>query len=431
VLLPPWRRSVNDVKVVPYSWVVFAVITASRTIGTGLAFMCVPPFMTTISEEMHLSSEQVGAVWGMVTLGTLFFVLLGGLISDRIGVRWAGTLGLFVMLIGGTMRGTAESYQELLVAMLVFGIGFGIVTPNPARSLAQWFPPNRLGMVNGIGIAGTAIGSALAMGISYSHISPWVGGWRNVMFLMAGLIFLSAAAWALLVKERLPGGRGGLSLGMVFKGLVWVGRMKSVWLMSLVLMLVMGAHMAWSGHMPGFFENKHGLTKAAAGAMASIPFFSGIVFTVFAPTVSDRIGRRKPLLLVACLMGVVLNLIQGSFVGLPLVIILVLIAFTVSTVLPLLLAIPFELKELPQAAAGAALGIMFTVGNLGGFVLPILAGKLIDMLAPTYFPFLAMMGACSAVSLLLISLFPETGPRAQGAVVGSDNVREKFAESPQ
>ena len=133
------------------------------------------------------------------------------------------------------------------------------------------------------------------------------------MFLMAGLIFLSAAAWALLVKERLPGDRGNLSLGMVFKGLLWVGRMKSVWLMSLVWMLVMGAHMAWSGHMPGFFENKHGMTKAAAGAMASIPFFSGIVFTVFAPTVSDRIGRRKPLLLAACLTGVVLYLIQVFF----------------------------------------------------------------------------------------------------------------------
>jgi nitrate/nitrite transporter NarK len=273
-------------------------------------------------------------------------------------------------------------------------------------------------MVNGIGIAGSAIGSALAMGTSYSHISPWVGGWRNVMFLMAGLILLSAAAWALLVRERLPGGRGSLNLGMVFRGLAWVGRMKSVWLMSLVYMLVMGAHMAWSAHMPGFFENEHGMTKAAAGAMASIPFFSGIVFTVFAPTVSDRIGRRKPLLLAACFMGVILNLIQGSFAGLPLVIILVLISFTVSTILPLLLAIPFELKELPQAAAGAALGIMFTVGNLGGFILPILAGKLIDMLSPNYFPFLALMAACCALSLLFISLFPETGPRTQGGRVG-------------
>jgi MFS family permease len=148
--------------------------------------------------------------------------------------------------------------------------------------------------------------------------------------------------------------------------------------------------------------------------MVSISFFSGIVFTVLAPTVSDRIGLRKPLLFAACVAGAILTPMQGVFLGLPLIIILVLISFSTSTTLPLLLVIPFELEGLPEAAAGAALGIIFTVGSLGGFLLPILGGKLIDAFAPSYFPFFGIGVVCFGVCFLLIALLPETGPRAQG-----------------
>jgi nitrate/nitrite transporter NarK len=72
-------------------------------------------------------------------------------------------------------------------------------------------------------------------------------------------------------------------------------------------------------------------------------------------------------------------LIQGSFIGFPLIIIMIILPFGLGSITPLVLTIPFELKELPQIAAGAAIGIVFTMGSLGGFIWPIVAGKVADL----------------------------------------------------
>jgi len=77
----------DDNRVVGYSWVVFAVVLCAQSTALGLGMTCIPPFLTTIAKEMNLTSTQVGTAWGMIGLGALLFSVLGGLISDRFGVR--------------------------------------------------------------------------------------------------------------------------------------------------------------------------------------------------------------------------------------------------------------------------------------------------------------------------------------------------------
>ena len=402
-------------KVVGYSWVIFAVVLATRTIASGLAWTCVPPFFTTIAAEMNLNAVQIGTAWGMIAIGTLLFVLIGGLISDRIGIRWAGCLGLVIMALGGAMRGFAHTYTEFLAAMFLFGVALGLAGPNFPRSLGQWFPSDRLGMVNGITMAGYGIGAALAMAMSVSVFGPLLGGWRNLMLFFALLTFILAIFWGLFVRERIIGERFVPSVAMVMKGLAFVLRLRSVWLLSINYMIMLGGYMAWAGHMPGFFEHNWGMSKALAGQIVSIGLFTALFAGIIGPTISDRIGLRKPILLWACVIGAVLSFIQGSFIGLPLIIIMILLPFGLGSIAPLVLTIPFELKELPQIAAGAAIGIIFTMGNLGGFIWPIVAGKLIDLFAPNYYPFFGLLALNFVVSLYLFWLLPETGPRTQKA----------------
>jgi MFS family permease len=153
-------------KLVGYSWAIFALVLATRTVATGLGWTCIPPFFNAIASEMKLTVMQIGMAWGMITLGALLFSLIGGLISDRIGIRWAGFLGLTLLAFGGALRGVAATYGEFLAAMFVFGGALGLTGPNFPRALSQWFPPERLGMVNGITMTGYGLGAALAMVIS-------------------------------------------------------------------------------------------------------------------------------------------------------------------------------------------------------------------------------------------------------------------------
>jgi AAHS family 3-hydroxyphenylpropionic acid transporter len=375
---------------------------------------CIPPFNTTIQKEMGLSSTQIGWAWGMIGLGALVFSVVGGLISDRFGARWTGFFGLLLMAFVGTLRGLVQGYGQLLAAMLLFGIAIGLTRPNLPRALSQWFPANRLGMVNGLAAGGGALGAALTMALSVSVFGPLVGGWRNVVILLGIISFFLAISWLVLVRERISGERVKPDIPAVFKGFGIVLRSKPVWILSIAAFLLFGHAGAWVSHFPGFFEYKHHMSSSAAGQMVSITLFAGVFAAIFLPTLSDRLGSRKPAILLACVAGGLCNMLQGSFLGPVLIVILVIMPFGVGTISPLMMTIPFELKELPRSAAGAAIGMIFTFQNIGIFIYPVFSGKLIDTFTPNYYPFFGAQMMAFAVTFLLVwRLLPETGPKAK------------------
>jgi AAHS family 3-hydroxyphenylpropionic acid transporter len=373
---------------------------------------CIPPFLTTIQKEMSLTSTQVGMAWGMIGLGALVFSVIGGLISDRIGARWTGFFGLLLLAFGGTMRGLAQGYGQFLAAMLLFGISMGVTRPNLPRALSQWFPPNRLGTVNGLAAGGGALGGALSMALSVSLFGPLVGGWRNVVIVLGIIAFFLAISWVIVVRERVSVERSKPDMSKVIKGFGLVLHSRPVWILSMAAFLLFGHTGAWMSHFPGFFEYKHGMSSAAAGQMVSITLFAGVFAAIIGPTLSDRLGSRKPPMLLACVAGGLCNLIQGSFLGPILIAVLVIMPFGVGTISPLMMTIPFELKELPRSAAGAAIGMIFTFQNIGAFAYPIFSGWLIDLFTPNYYPFFgAQMLAFALTFLLVWRLLPETGPK--------------------
>ena len=406
-------KMMEENKVVGYSWVVFGIVLCAQSITLGFGMNCIPPFLTTIAEELNLNSTQIGLAWGMIGLGALLFSIIGGLISDRIGVRWTGCIGLFLLALGGAFRGLAHAYLPFLGAMLLFGVAMGLALPNFPRALSQWFPPNHRGMVNGIAVAGSAFGAAVSMAISASVLGPWLGGWRNIVLILGGITFVMAVLWLILVKERIFDETSALTLASVFKGFGLVLRSWPVWIMSIISLLLVGHVQSWASHMPGFFEHKYGMTNAMAGQLVSVTLFSAIVASVLGPTISDRMGLRKPALLVACVIGAIANLVQGSFLGPVLIVILIILPFGLGTISPLLFTIPFELKGLHHSIAGAAVGMIYTFQNIGAFLYPILSGKLIDLFAPNYNAFFVAQMLAFGISFFLIwRLLPETGTRA-------------------
>jgi len=375
---------------------------------------CIPPFNTTIQKEMSLSSTQIGWAWGMIGLGALVFSIAGGLISDRFGARWTGFFGMLLIAFSGMLRGLAQGYGQFLAAMLLFGIAIGLTRPNLPRALSQWFPANRLGMVNGLAAGGGALGAALTMALSVSVFGPLAGGWRNVVILLGIISFLLAISWLVLVRERISGERLKPDMSSVFKGFGLVLRSKPVWILSIAAFLLFGHTSAWVSHFPGFFEYKHHMSSAAAGQMVSITLFAGVFAAIFGPTLSDRLGSRKPAILLACIAGGLCNMLQGSFLGPVLIAILVIMPFGVGTISPLMMTIPFELKGLPRSAAGAAIGMIFTFQNIGTFVYPVISGKLIDLFTPNYYPFFSAQMMTFAVTFFLVwRLLPETGSNAK------------------
>jgi cyanate permease len=66
-------------------------------------------------------------VMGVITLPPLFFALIGGGISDKIGSRWALGAALLIISLSGSLRATVESFYGLTACMFFLGVGVAIL----------------------------------------------------------------------------------------------------------------------------------------------------------------------------------------------------------------------------------------------------------------------------------------------------------------
>jgi MFS family permease len=71
----------------------------------------------------------------------------------------------------------------------------------------MWFQGRHLGTAQGIGAMGIGFGLMLGPLISATVLSPWLGGWRNVMYFYGGISVVMGILWLIFGREPVPEGR--------------------------------------------------------------------------------------------------------------------------------------------------------------------------------------------------------------------------------
>jgi MFS family permease len=141
---------------------------------------------------------------------------------------------------------------------------------------------------------------------------------------------------------------------------------------GMIQFLVFGGYLALLGMLPrtlaetGMPIAKVGLAIAAWLVVAAFANFVG-------PTLSDRLGRRKPFIIIGAIVAGSALLLLSVTPGSP-ILLLSVAALGGGCFAPLLLAMPAEIEGIGPARAGAALGFLMLIGQAGGFILPALAG---------------------------------------------------------
>ena len=82
-----------------------------------------------------------------------------------------------------------------------------------------------------------------------------------------------------------------------------------------------------------------------------------------------------------------------------------------GTIAPVLMSVPVEMKQIGTALAGTAVGFIFMLGNTGGFVGPVVAGKLMDA-AGTPMPGFIFIASALILSAGVILPLKETGGKS-------------------
>jgi len=122
-----------------------------------------------------------------------------------------------------------------------------------------------------------------------------------------------------------------------------------------------------------------GPTPLAWRVAAGVANFAG-------PWLSDLIGKRRPLFIGGAILAaasLAAVAVAAKFAPEKLPIFLVIAAIGGGSFAPLLLTLPLELPGVGPAKAGAALGLLMLVGQVGGFLLPIVSGAMAQASGPS------------------------------------------------
>jgi predicted MFS family arabinose efflux permease len=243
-----------------------------------------------------------------------------GILADTLGPRRILALGGIVGSAGSFLFGFAPSLDWALAGRTLIGLGVSVTFIAMLKLIAVWFEENRFATMVGVCMLVGNLGSVLA-GAPLSAVAQ-ATGWRGVFIGIGVVSLLLAAACWLVVRDRPDGGgtqpQPRFDRTVVLGGLLSVLRNRATWPAIAVNTGMAGAFFTFAGlWATPYLMQVHSLPRATAAAHLSLWFGGFAVGCFFIGTLSDRLGRRKPVLIVAAHAYLGLWLLWLSGTALP------------------------------------------------------------------------------------------------------------------
>ena len=414
-------------------WAVFALAAGAFWLAF---FHRVAP--AAIAVELQAAFGIGGAMLG--TLAATYYVIYTlmqvptGVLNDTLGPRRVLVAGCLIAGAGSILFAAAETVTAAVIGRTLAGLGVSVAFVSMLKLNADWFAERRFATMTGLGsMIGLSGGLAAATPLAWiaAHVS-----WRTV-FTAVGIASLALAAVIWRVVRDHPGGatRGAPRLpsarGEVRwrEGLMLVLRNRATWPCFWFGFGMSGSYMTFVGlwAVP-YLVHGYGLSVVEATQHTSLMLVCLAFSQGAIGALSDRIGRRRPLILASALAYFACWLawlagaaaIPGASYAISVVMGLSVCGMTLSW------ACAKELNS-PQYS-GIAISVVNTSGFLAVGLLQPLVGWLLDRNAAGaaytgahYAPGIALLTAFSGIALAGAWFMRETrcrniwiGPYQQG-----------------
>ena len=339
-----------------------------------------------IQRQLNLNATEFGLLTAMPVLtGSLVRVPLG-IWTDRYGGRIVMTVLMASTVPAIWLMAYATQYWQFLVIGLFVGLSggaFSVGTPYVAR----WFPKNRQGMAMGVygaGNSGSAVNKFLAPALLL------VGGWTLVpqvyAAVMAGAVVLF---WLFSAQDA----RHLVTHNVSFMAQLQALKDPRVLKYCQYYSIVFGGYVALALWMVQYYVGEYGLSIQVGALLAACFSLPGGVLRAVGGVLSDRYGAHKVtwwVLWVSWICLFLLSYPQTDFsittlhgvktfhIGLNVYAFTALLGVLgVAWAFGKASVFKYISDDYPQNI-GAISGIVGLAGGLGGFVLPILFGVLLD-----------------------------------------------------
>ena len=389
-----------------HAWSVLAASTIAFTVCFAV-WMMFAVIGIPIKKMLNLNETQFGLLAATP-------VLTGSLIRLPLGM-WTDTYGgrivYFILMIACVVPiwfiGEATEYWHFLVLGLFVGLAGGSFSVGIAY-VARWFPRQQQGLAMGIFGAGNS-GAAVTKFVAPALLLAY--GWAMVPKVYAVAMLVTALLfWALSASD--PAHRVGSHV-TVREQLLALKDPK-VWKYCQYYSIVFGGYVALSLWMTKYYVTEYGIEIQIAALLAACFSLPGGVLRAIGGWISDKYGAHPVTWWVmlfswVCLFflsypqtELVIKTAKGDYnmhVGLNIWVFTILM-FGMGVAWAIGKASVFKyISDEYSHNIGVISGIVGLVGALGGFLLPIMFGALVDITGVNSTIFMLMWGV-TLVSLI-------------------------------
>ncbi|MCJ8162637.1 MFS transporter [Acinetobacter zhairhuonensis] len=345
-----------------------------------------------MSQALGLNDVAYGIGAGMFFIGYFFFEVPSNMILERIGARrW---VPMIMVAWGGATLSLALVTTPIEFYIIRFFIGFAEAGffPGVVLFMTYWFPASHRGRIMALFMAGLAVSGVIGgpvCGAIIEYLDGYAGlaGWQWLMITTGLPCFIIAAGIYFLLTDR-PEQANWLSpreKQVLTDSLGHQDRPKAsikaallnfwTWSSAWIYFLIVCGGYGISFWMPTLFSQAGIESNAKIGLLVAVPNLLGVIAMLLICRHSDKTQERR-WHLTACFTLIAIGYLVivsqlHSVVGL-------LIGFSIAHIgilagAPLSWTIPTRM--LTPVAAAVGIGVIASVGNLGGFFAPVLIGK--------------------------------------------------------
>lgn len=403
--MKPFQLEEKDVTKHGASTAIFLCIITS--IALNLPYSGYSPVLSQIMVDLGLNYTQGASLASVTAFVSGFVVLISGVLVDKWSPAKSIMLALGVLAIGELIFALSPNYGVMITSRVVVGLGVTLVYAGSMAIAVRWLDGSKhKGFGVGALLASDGYG-AIASLYLFSFVMIYFG-WRvgNIIgTVIVFLVFLACLFWLRdhpsfnIEKRALKRNPDDAPKENYFK----IVFRRNVMIPACYIIGYIGGYSVALYWVPTLLVEQ-GWSESTAGLIAALYPLAGSVGAMLSGSVSDRLGRKKPMFLLAgtmvsiCFFFAALAVQTNHYLLLALTLPLAGFASYIGSPMAYL----FAADEVGTRNVGTANGFILGCGFLiGGSLFPLFVGIFKDMTNSYTVGFVVTAALVTLVSLVI------------------------------
>ncbi len=385
-------------------WTALALVSFTMLCGYYLADV-MAPLKPLLEKELLWNSAEYGiftSAYGWFNV-FLLMLILGGIILDKMGVRFTGKMATITMIAGTAIKYWAISTHmldnsvilgikaQVLIAGLgfaIFGVGVEVAGISVSKIIVKWFKGKELALAMGLEMATARLGTALALSTSVPIAAAFgkVSAPVLVCLIMLVIGMISFLVYTVMDRklelseaEEASGDLAEAEESFRFSDILFIIRNKGWWLIAILCVLFYSSVFPFLKYASDLMVNKFGVKESVAGIIPGLLPFGTILLTPLFGNIYDRRGKGATIMIIGALLLILVHtLFSIPFLNqTPVAIVLIVILGIGFSLVPSAMW-PSVPKIIPDKQLGTAYALIFWVQNMGLMGVPALIGWVLN-----------------------------------------------------